>query len=156
MAVLAKVMAMRGQVWYVALLVGLMCLVRGGLATIGYADPQWLMEELDLPLVTNLQMPYIIRVWAIRDIVLALLIASAHRNMLPTLLIACITIDAADVLSAHLGYLSGLFDASEAWSLKLTAIAALIPETVALCLLFIGGSQRSSNSETSTAAESAK
>jgi hypothetical protein len=54
-----------------------------------------------------------------------------------TLLLACIVIDATDVVSAHLSGAAGLFSASETWSLKLTAIAALVPELTALVLLAI-------------------
>ncbi|MCL1492038.1 MAG: hypothetical protein M1G31_14995 [Pseudanabaena sp. Salubria-1] len=59
---------MRNQVWYVATLIGIMCLIRFGLSAIGYVDPHWLMQQLGAPLEANLQMPYIIRVWAIRDL----------------------------------------------------------------------------------------
>jgi hypothetical protein len=128
---------MRGQSWYVALLIGLMCLVRFSLSAFGYADPSWLMAQLNIPIDANIQMPYIIRVWAIRDIVLAILVAIADRSTVKTLLLACIAIDATDVISAHLSGAAGLFNASETWSLKLTAIAALVPESIALVLLTI-------------------
>lgn len=82
-------------------------------------------------------MPYVIRVWAIRDIVLAILVAFANSNNLKLLLLACIVIDLADIWSAHLSGVSRLFNASETWSLKLTAIAAPIPEFMALVLLIV-------------------
>jgi hypothetical protein len=126
---------MRGQSWDVALLIGLMCLVRFSLSAVGYADPLWLMTQLNIPIDSNIQMPYIIRVWAIRDIVLAILVAIADLRTVKTLLLACIAIDATDVISAHLSGVAGLFNASETWSLKLTAIAALVPESIALALL---------------------
>ncbi|MFP4006835.1 MAG: hypothetical protein ACLFV6_02355 [Spirulinaceae cyanobacterium] len=128
---------MRGQVWYITLLIGLMCLIRFSLSAIGYADPAWLMEQLHIPIDVNIQMPYIVRVWAVRDIVLAAIVALADRNIVKTMLLACIFIDTTDILSAHLSGLAGLFNESETWSLKLTAIAALIPEVVALVLLAI-------------------
>jgi hypothetical protein len=138
---------MRGQGWYIALLVGLMCLIRFSLSAVGYADPQWLMEQLNIPIDTNIQMPYIIRVWAIRDIVLAVIVASANPNTIRTLLLACIAIDATDILSAHLSGVAGLFNASETWSLKLTAIAALVPEAIALALLIVRRTDEQIDSE---------
>jgi hypothetical protein len=128
---------MRGQIWYVALFIGLMCLVRFSLSAIGYTDPVWLMEQMNMSIDSNIQMPYLVRVWAVRDIVLAVIVAFADRSVVRTLLFACIAIDATDILSAHLSGLAGLFNASETWSLKLTAIAALIPEAIALALLGI-------------------
>jgi hypothetical protein len=128
---------MRDQRWYIALLIGLMCLIRFSLSAVGYADPLWLMEQLSIPIDSNIQMPYIIRVWAIRDIVLAVIVAFANRSTVQTLLLACVAIDDTDIMSAHLSDVAGLFNASETWSLKLTAIAALVPELMALVLLTI-------------------
>ncbi|MEM9769604.1 MAG: hypothetical protein AAF892_17215, partial [Cyanobacteria bacterium P01_D01_bin.71] len=138
---------MRGQSWYVALLIGLMCLIRFGLSAVGYADPQWLMEQLSISADANLQTPYVVRVWAIRDIVLAVLVAAANPSTVKTLLLACIVIDAADIVSAHLSGLAGLFDVSETWSLKLTAIAALVPELTALVLLIVRNTDAPNNAE---------
>ncbi|MBU7581603.1 MAG: hypothetical protein KAF91_01590 [Nostoc sp. TH1S01] len=128
---------MRGQSWYVASLIGLMCLIRFSLSAVGYAEPLWLMEQLSIPIDTNIQMPYIVRVWAIRDIVLAVIVAFANRSTVKTLLLACIAIDLTDILSAHLSGAAGLFNASVTWSLKLTAIAALVPEITALALISV-------------------
>ncbi|NJM00211.1 MAG: hypothetical protein HC840_32565 [Leptolyngbyaceae cyanobacterium RM2_2_4] len=128
---------MRGQSWYVALLIGLMCLIRFSLSAVGYADPQWLMGQLSIPIDSNIQMPYIVRVWAIRDIVFAVVVAAANRSTVKTLLLACIAIDVTDIVSAHLSGAAGLFNTSEIWSLKLTAIAALVPELIALVLLIV-------------------
>ncbi len=129
---------MRNQVWYIAILIGIMCFVRFGLSVIGYANPHLLMEQLGAPVAANLQMPYTIRVWAIRDIVIAILVAFSNKNSIKSLLFACIAIDVTDVVSAHLSGMAGLFDAAHTLSLKLTAIAALIPESVALALIFYG------------------
>jgi hypothetical protein len=126
---------MRGQSWYIALLIGLMCLVRFSMSAVGYVDPPWLMAQLKIPIDANIQMPYIIRVWAIRDIVLAAMVAIADRSNVKPLLLACIIIDATDVVSAHLGGVAGLFNAAETQTLQFAAIAALIPETIALILL---------------------
>jgi hypothetical protein len=126
---------MRGQSWYIVLLIGLMCLVRFSMSAVGYVDPPWLMAQLNISIDANIQMPYIIRVWAIRDIVLAAMVAIADRRTVKSLLLACIVIDATDVGSAHLGGVAGLFNAAETQTLQLAAIAALIPETIALSLL---------------------
>jgi hypothetical protein len=126
---------MRGQVWYVAFLIGFMCLWRFGLAAYGYAEPVMLMEQLAVPQASNLQMPYIIRVWAIRDIVLAVLVAAANQSTIKTLLVACIAIDLTDILSAYLSKVSGLFNAADTFSLQITVIGALIPEVIALMLI---------------------
>ncbi len=126
---------MRGQVWYLAVLIAAMCAVRGGLAAYGYIEPVALMESLGVPAKSNVQMPYVIRVWAIRDIVLALLVVLATPKTIRPLLVACIAIDVTDILSAHLSGVSGLFSPAETWHLKLTAIAALIPESIALAII---------------------
>ncbi|MDB9529055.1 hypothetical protein PN498_23885 [Oscillatoria sp. CS-180] len=49
-----------------------------------------------------------------------------------------------------------MFNSSEAWSLKLTAIAALIPESAALGLLSGRGAIQQVNSEACETAESSK
>ncbi|MBD2092482.1 hypothetical protein H6F67_21780 [Microcoleus sp. FACHB-1515] len=128
---------MRGQIWYIALLIGLMCIVRFSLSAVGYVAPYSLMQQLSIPVSSNVQMPYIVRVWAIRDTVLAVLVASANRSTVKTLLFACIAIDVTDIISAHLSGVAGLFNEVETWSLKLTAIAALVPESIASVLLTV-------------------
>ena len=126
---------MRNQVWYVATLIGIMCLIRFGLSAIGYVEPHWLMQQLGVTLDSNLQMSYIIRVWAIRDMVIAILVVFSNQATIKVLLFACIAIDMTDIWSAHLSGLEGLFSEIDTWSLKLTAIAALLPETAALALI---------------------
>jgi hypothetical protein len=126
---------MRGQSWYIAVLIGMMCLIRFSLSAVGYIDPSWLMTQFQIPIDSNIQMPYMIRVWAIRDIVLAIVVAIADRRYVSTLLLACIAIDATDVISAHLSGVAGLFNLADTRSLQLTAIIALVLETIALILL---------------------
>jgi hypothetical protein len=126
---------MRGQPPLIAALVGVMCLVRFGLALFAYVAPEVLMAELGAPAAANPQMPYIVRVWAIRDMVLAVLVVTARPATLRPLLIACIVIDATDILSAWLAGRAGLFDAADTWGLMTTAIAALVPESLALWLI---------------------
>jgi hypothetical protein len=130
---------MRRQIWYVALSIGLMCLIRFGLSVVGYANPHWFMSEIGISLSSNPQMPYAIRAWAIRDMVIAILVAFAGRQMVKPLLIACIAIDCTDIISAYLSGVEGLFGDADGWLLKLTstAIAALFFEIGALVLMFI-------------------
>jgi hypothetical protein len=130
---------MRHQIWYVALPIGLMCLIRFGLSVVGYANPHWFMSEIGLALSSNPQMPYAIRAWAIRDMVIAILVAFADRQMIKPLLIACVTIDCTDIISAYLSGVEGLFGGGDGWLLKLTstAIAALCLEIGALVLMLI-------------------
>jgi hypothetical protein len=127
---------MRDQVWFIALLIGFMCVVRFGLAAYCYLDPAALMESLGAPPAMNVQAPYIVRVWAIRDIVLALLVAAAKPTSIKPLLIACMAIDLTDMVSAQISGAAGLFSSTETWSLKFTAIAALVPESIALALVW--------------------
>jgi hypothetical protein len=128
---------MRNQNWYVALLIGLMCLIRFGLSALGYANPHWFMEELGISLSSNLQMPYVIRIWAIRDIILSVLVVLADKMTVRTLLLGCIAIDFTDIISAYLSGAEGLFGTADGWLLKLTstAITALLLELAALAVL---------------------
>ncbi len=135
---------MRSQSWYVALLIGLMCLIRFGLSTIGYVDPHWFMEEIGISLSSNPQMPYAIRAWAIRDIVLSVLVAFANRTTVRTLLIGFVVIDTADIVSAYLSGVAGLFGEEDGWLFKLTstAVAALFLELGALVFLTVQKTQK--------------
>lgn len=128
---------MRNQVWYVALLIGLMCLIRFALSTFGYAAPHLFMAETGISLSANLQMPYAIRAWAIRDMVLALLVVLADKTQVNILLFACVVIDSTDIISAYLSVRGGLFNNADVGLIQLTstAIAALILELIAIALL---------------------
>lgn len=134
---------MRSQSWYIILLIGLMCLVRFSLSAIGYADPHWFTEEIGISVSANPQMPYAIRAWAIRDIVISVLVASANKTTVKMLLIGCVAIDFTDIVSAYLSGVAGLFGPADGWLLKLTstAIAALLLELGALALLAVRKTQ---------------
>ena len=80
-------------------------------------------------------MPSIVRVRAIRDMVLAILVVTARPAMLRPLLIACIVIDTADILSASLSERAGLFGPADTLALMTTAILALATETLAFVSL---------------------
>jgi hypothetical protein len=145
---------MRGQTWYIALLIGLMCLIRFSLSAFGYAAPHWFMEEIGISLSSNLQMPYAIRVWAIRDIVLSVLVVFADKTSLKLLLLGCVAIDFTDIVSAYLSGIAGLFGTADDWLLKLTstAIAALLLELGALALLSIHKKQETENNQVESSA----
>jgi hypothetical protein len=145
---------MRGQIWYIALLIGLMCIIRVSLSAFGYANPHWFMEEIGISLSSNPQMPYATRAWAIRDIVISVLVALADKTTVKMLLAGCVAIDFTDIVSAYLSGVAGLFGTEDGWLLKLTstAIAALILELGALILLSI---RRGEGSENKSAGSSA-
>ncbi len=84
-------------------------------------------------------MPYAIRAWAIRDMVVSALVILADKTAIKLLLAGCIVIDFTDIVSAYLSGVAGLFSATDGWLLKLTstAIAALLLELSALILLSI-------------------
>ncbi|MEY2834190.1 MAG: hypothetical protein RLZZ574_3450 [Cyanobacteriota bacterium] len=128
---------MRNQVWYVALLIGLMCLIRFGLSVFGYEAPHMFMAETGISLSSNPQMPYAIRAWAIRDMVLALLVVLADKTQVKMLLMACVVIDSTDIISAYLSVKDGLFNTADVGLIQLTstAIAALILELVAIAFI---------------------
>ena len=128
---------MRNQVWYVALLIGLMCLIRFGLSVFGYAAPHMLMAETGISLSSNPQMPYAIRAWAIRDMVLAILVVLTDKTQVKILLFACVVIDFTDIISAYLSVQGGLFNNADVGLIQLTstAIAALILELVAIAFI---------------------
>jgi hypothetical protein len=138
---------MRNQIWYVALPIGLMCLIRFSLSAFGYAAPNWFMAEIGISLSSNPQMPYAIRAWAIRDVVIAAIVVLADKNSVKLLLVGCVAIDFTDIVSAYLSGIAGLFGTADGWLLKLTstAIFALILELGALVLLFINKKQETGN-----------
>ncbi|WP_201782648.1 hypothetical protein [Calothrix sp. 336/3] len=105
------------------------------------------MEEVGISLSSNPQMPYAIRAWAIRDIVISVLVVLASQSNVKMLLVACVAIDFTDIISAYLSGVAGLFGAEDGWLLKLTstAIAALVLELAALLLLSIPRKKESEN-----------
>jgi hypothetical protein len=145
---------MRGQIWYIALLIGLMCIIRFSLSVFGYANPPWFMKEIGISLSSNPQMPYAIRAWAIRDIMVSVLVAFADKTTVKMLLAGCVAIDFTDIVSAYLSGVAGLFGTEDSWLLKLTstAIAALILELGALILLSIRREEESENKSTGSSA----
>lgn len=126
---------MREQTRLVFWLLAAMCAIRGVLATCGYLAPESLMASLGAPAESNPQMPYMVRVWAVRDIALAVLVATSSGQSLRPLLYACIAIDLTDVASAALGGAAHQYDTVRTLGLMSTAVAALVPECLALVLM---------------------
>ena len=126
---------MREQTRLVFWLLAAMCTIRFVLAICGYLAPESLMASLGAPAGSNPQMPYMVRVWAVRDIALAVLVATSSGKSLRPLLYACIAIDLTDVASAALGRAAQQYDIAHTVGLMSTAIAALVPEGLALALM---------------------
>lgn len=127
---------MRGQTKLIFTLILIMCLLRLGLGLVGYLNPVFLIKEFGADPILNSKMSYVIRVWAIRDIVLAVIVIFSKPNYILPLLIGCIAIDSFDILSAILNYFSTTTTIFDTLSLVSTAIVALIPESIALLLIF--------------------
>lgn len=126
---------MRGQTKTIAILILIMCILRLGLGLIGYINPVFLINEFGADPSINIKMSYIIRVWAIRDIVLAIIVICATPKYILPLLIGCFVIDSFDILSALLNHFSTNMTLSDTLGLVSTAIVALIPETIAFLLI---------------------
>jgi len=131
---------MRATKLWIILLLGLMCAVRAGLGLAGYIAPDWVMGSFGIDPAANPNMAYVVRVWAIRDIVIAGLVVTTLvlgwlDRRLAILVIGCIAIELGDVLSAGLAAASPAYDAAQGVELASTAILALVPETLALLLL---------------------
>ena len=129
---------MREETRLVFWLLAAMCGIQFALAVFGYAAPEALMNSLGAPVEANPQMPYIVRVWVVRDVALVLLVVLSASQSLRPLLYACVAIDVTDVVSALLSGSAGQLDQSQTLGLISTAIAALIPECIALALLARG------------------
>lgn len=112
-----------------------MCLVRGCLSAAAYLAPTFVMAQLGALPGLNPQMPYVVRVWAVRDLVLTALVLRLRGAPRTALLVACVAVDCTDVVSALLAWTSGAFSADQSIGLALTAFAALVPEALALVLL---------------------
>lgn len=118
----------------VALLL-LMCLARAGIAGFCYLAPQTALAIYGLEADPGTAIEYLGRVWGIRDVVLAVLVATAKRTYLKTLIWACIAIEISDAYAAFQGYSDGYFNANHLIGQFLTIGVALIPESIALFLI---------------------
>ncbi len=112
-----------------------MCFLRIGLGMTGYLFPEFLIKEFGADPELNSKMSYIIRVWAIRDIVIGVLVIFSKPRYIIALLIDCFCIDSFDILSAILNHLSTNTSLSDTAGLIFTAVVALIPESLAIFLI---------------------
>jgi hypothetical protein len=126
---------MRDQIWYVAGLIGFMCLVRMGLAIYSYVDPVSVLASYGALPEENVQGSYLLRVWAARDIVVSVLVLLSRQSTIKLLLWACVAIEMTDLLSTQLASAAGLFNSTNILALALTVGLALVPEAIALFLI---------------------
>jgi hypothetical protein len=126
----------------VVALVLAMCLVRGGLAGWFYLFPAAAFEAFGTPQAADSVANYLVRVWGGRDVVIAVLVATASRSYLKPLLVACVAIDSSDFLAATLAHSAGIFSTDQLLAQYATVLAALVPETIALALIIRADSRR--------------
>ncbi|MEL6186186.1 MAG: hypothetical protein AAFU79_16290 [Myxococcota bacterium] len=124
---------MSRQTWMM-LLVGAMVLVRAGLASGGLLAPEWTMSEMGVSPEDNPQAGVIVRVWAIRDLVLSGLVLALYRESLRSLLVGCVIIDVVDAANAWGAYVQGGLEGEATLALLAAAGLALVPEMAALML----------------------
>jgi len=124
---------MRGQPTLIAVLIGVACLVRFSLGAVAYLAPMWLLG-LD-PVAGTESVPYFVRIYAVRDIVLAVLLGSATPNYVAPLLIGCIVVDGGDLLAGILAGASGAATSGETVALVGLAAAFVTIQVIALHLI---------------------
>ncbi len=126
----------------VVVLLLLMCLARAGIAGFCYLAPQTALAIYGLEADPGTAIEYLGRVWGIRDVVLAVLVATAKRSYLQTLIWACIAIDISDACAAFQGYADGYFNGNHLVGQFLTVGVALVPEAIALFLIRLQDGRR--------------
>jgi len=124
---------MRGQSTLIAVLIGVTCLVRFSLGAAGYLAPLWLLR-LD-PVAGTEAVPYFVRIYAVRDMVLAVLLVSATPNYVAPVLIGCIVADGGDLLAGILAGASGAATSGETVALVGLAATFVAIQAVALHLI---------------------
>jgi len=120
-----------------------MCLARGGLAAWFYLFPAAAFDAFSTPQEPNSIANYLVRVWGGRDVVIALLVATAGRAYLKPLLMACMAIECSDFLAASLAHSAGIFSTDQLLGQYATVLAAFVPETIALALIVRADTRRS-------------
>lgn len=111
----------------------IMVVGRGTVAALSYFAPELAMEIYGFNFRPSDPVWYFIRVWAGRDIILSLLVLTSRPHYLVPLLIACLGVEASDLVAASLGYASGALDAAHFQAQLVTILApAMIPEAMAL------------------------
>jgi len=124
---------MRGQPTLIAVLIAVACLVRFALGAVGYVEPMWLLGLDQVPGMDSV--PYFVRIYAIRDIVLAVLLLSATSAYVTPLLIGCIVVDGGDFLAAILAGGSGAATSGE--TVALVGLSTALITIQAIALFFI-------------------
>jgi hypothetical protein len=119
----------------VGALLAVMCLARFLIAAASYFFPETTLALYDLPAAGKTPLVYFIQVWAVRDMVLAVLVAFAARDHLLPLVSACIVIEVSDAVSALRGYHLGIFQSDDLMAQLVTVGVAFIPEFIAVCLI---------------------
>jgi len=127
---------MRSQPTLIAVLIAVACLVRFSLGAVGYLAPMWLVG-LD-PVAGTEYLPYFVRIYAVRDIVLAVLLVSATPSYVVPLLIGCIVADGGDLLAGIIAGASGAATSGETVALVGLAAAFVTIQAIALHLIRCG------------------
>jgi hypothetical protein len=123
---------------YSKLIIGLllfMCIARGGLGAFSYIAPEAAFSAFSLPHDPNSPIVYFVRLWAGRDVMIALLILFTPRAHLRAMLYFCIGVELFDFTGAYLGFKAGFFTFQNFIDQVLTVCLAFIPETIALALM---------------------
>jgi hypothetical protein len=112
-----------------------MILARGGLGAFSYIAPEAAFSAFQLNHDPSSPIVYFVRLWAGRDVVLAILVLVTAKEHLKTLIKAYICIELLDILGAYLGMQAGFFSLDDFLVQVVTVLAALIPESIALYLI---------------------
>jgi len=93
----------------------------------------WLLG-LD-PVAGTESVPYFVRIYAVRDVVLSVLLGSATPNYVAPLLIGCIVADGGDLLAGILAGVSGAATSGETVALVGLAAAFVTIQAIVLHLI---------------------
>jgi hypothetical protein len=81
------------------------------------------------------EVPFLIRIYAIRDVALAVLLASATASYVIPLLIGCLATDAGDLFSGILAGTSGASSPGEIVAFSALCVSFIAFEAIALYLI---------------------
>lgn len=105
---------------------------RGLLGAAAYLAPTTTARSLGINPTDNPALPYLARVFGARDIVLAILGATATGQARRNLVLAMAAIDTFDITSALLGRRGRYLTTPAATALAAVAVLALVPELIEL------------------------
>jgi hypothetical protein len=111
------------------------CAIRFGVAAPSYLLPDTMFLLFGMQQGQGSPIMYFVKVWAVRDIVLALLVVFASRQHIKTLLAACVAIESSDALAVYLTYSAGTFSGIQALNQLSTVALALVSEAAALVMI---------------------